>query len=78
MSAIMEVLWTKLCPSNSYVETLTLNVWLYLEIGLLGRQLKEVIRVGLFIRRRDSRELSLGVHTQSKARVNTQREGSCL
>lgn len=77
----MEVLWTKLCPSNSYVETLTLNVMIvFRDRAFRGQlKLKEFIRVGLFMRRRrDSRELSLRVHTQGKAHMNTQREGSGL
>ena len=77
----MEVLWTKLCPSNSYVETLILNVMIVFRDRAFRKaiKVKGVHKGGAFMRRRrDSRELSLRVHTQGKAHANTQREGSGL
>ena len=78
----MEVLWTKLCLPDSYVEALTLDVIIYRQRAFREAiRLNEIIRVGpsshsiggFVRRRRDSRELSLPTHMEQSPCEHTER-----
>lgn len=77
----MEVLWTKLCPSNSYAETLTLNVMIvFRDRAFKGAiKVKGVHKGGAFYeeKKRQQRAISQGAHTgQSPCEHSERRQRS--